>query len=67
MRDPAGVTKRTKVLHVATAIQLSSPPFFQALVILFYFSSNVSEFVRLPFLSGAGDYVPLERATRCTT
>jgi peptide/nickel transport system permease protein len=51
-------SKRTKVLHVATAFQLSSPVFFQALVILLYFSSNVSEFIRLPFLSGQGQYVP---------
>jgi peptide/nickel transport system permease protein len=47
-----------RVLHVATAILLSSPPFFIALLVLFYFSSNVSGFVRLPFLSGVGDYVP---------
>jgi peptide/nickel transport system permease protein len=53
-------SKRTKALHVATAIQLSSPPFFQALLVLFYFSSNVSEFIRLPFLSGAGDYATLD-------
>jgi peptide/nickel transport system permease protein len=50
--------RRTKGLHALTALQLSSPPFFQALVVLFYFSSNASEFIRLPFLSGAGDYVP---------
>jgi peptide/nickel transport system permease protein len=48
--------KRTRVLHVATALQLSSPVFFQAMLILYYFSSNVSEFIRLPFLSGAFDY-----------
>jgi peptide/nickel transport system permease protein len=48
----------TRVLHDGTALQLSCPPFFQALFVLFYFSSNVSEFVRLPFLSGAGQYVP---------
>jgi peptide/nickel transport system permease protein len=51
-------SRRTKGLHAITAVQLSSPPFFQALVVLFYFSSNASEFVRLPFLSGQGDYVP---------
>ena len=28
---------------------------------LFYFSSNVSEFIRLPFLSGEGDYVAVRR------
>ena len=50
-------SRRTKALHVATGIQLSSPVFFQALLILFYFSSNVSGFIRLPFLSGAGDSV----------
>jgi peptide/nickel transport system permease protein len=49
-------SRRTRVIHVATAIQLSSPVFFQALLILYYFSSNVSELIRLPFLSGAGDY-----------
>jgi peptide/nickel transport system permease protein len=51
-------SRRTKALHVVTALQLSSPVFFQALLVIFYFSSNVSEFVRLPFLSGAGDYAP---------
>src|SRR3954468_800360 len=50
--------RRTKGLHAVTAVQLSSPPFFQALVVLFYFSSNASKLVRLPFLSGQGDYVP---------
>jgi peptide/nickel transport system permease protein len=51
-------TRRTRALHVATALQLAMPVFFQALLILFYFSSNASEFIRLPFLSGAGQYVP---------
>jgi peptide/nickel transport system permease protein len=50
--------RRTRVLHAATALQLSSPVLFQTLLVLFYFSSNVSEFVRLPFLSGQGQYVP---------
>src|SRR3954466_10419297 len=54
-------SRRTKGLHAITALQLSSPPFFQALVVLIYFSSNVSQFVRLPFLSGQGDYVPFGR------
>src|SRR3954452_19373875 len=54
-------SRRTKGLHAVTALQLSSPPFFQALVVLIYFSSNTSEFVRLPFLSGQGDYVPFGR------
>jgi peptide/nickel transport system permease protein len=54
-------SRRTKGLHAITALQLSSPPFFQALVVLIYFSSNTSEFVRLPFLSGQGDYVPFGR------
>jgi peptide/nickel transport system permease protein len=49
---------RTRVLHVATAFQLSAPVFFQALVVLFFFSSNASEFIRVPFLSGQGDYAP---------
>jgi peptide/nickel transport system permease protein len=52
-------SRRTHVLRGATALQLSTPVFFQALLVLFYFSSNVSEFVRLPFLSGQGDYAPL--------
>jgi peptide/nickel transport system permease protein len=50
--------RRTKALHLVTAFQLSSPVFFQALLVLFYFSSNVSGFVRLPFLSGQADYAP---------
>jgi peptide/nickel transport system permease protein len=52
-------TRRTQGLRALTAAQLSTPPFFQALVVLFFFSSNVSGFIRLPFLSGQGDYVPL--------
>jgi peptide/nickel transport system permease protein len=52
---------RARVLHVATALQLASPVLFQALVVILYFSSNVSDFIRLPFLSGEGDYVsPLQ-------
>jgi peptide/nickel transport system permease protein len=51
-------TRRTRALHVATALQLAMPVFFQALLVLFYFSSNASELIRLPFLSGAGEYVP---------
>jgi peptide/nickel transport system permease protein len=51
--------RRTRVLHATTALQLSSPVFFQTMLVLFYFSSNVSEFIRLPFLSGEGQYVPL--------
>ena len=50
--------RRTRVLHAATALQLSTPVLFQALLVLFYFSSNVSETVRLPFLSGQDQYVP---------
>jgi peptide/nickel transport system permease protein len=52
-------SRRTRVLHFVTALQLASPVFFQALVVIFYFSSNVSDFIRLPFLSGQDDYVPL--------
>ena len=48
----------TRVLHVLTAFQLSTPVFFLALLVMYSFSSNVSEFVRLPFVSGSGDYVP---------
>ena len=50
--------RRTRVLHAATALQLSSPVLFQTVLVLFYFSSNTSDFVRLPFLSGQGQYVP---------
>ncbi|MDA0166212.1 ABC transporter permease [Solirubrobacter ginsenosidimutans] len=50
--------RRTRVLHTATALQLSSPVLLQSLLVLFYFSSNASEFIRLPFLSGQGQYVP---------
>jgi peptide/nickel transport system permease protein len=52
-------TRRTRVLHVVTALQLASPVLFQALLMISFFSSNVSDFVRVPFLSGQGDYVPL--------
>ena len=60
-------TRRTRVLHVATALQLSSPVFFQALLVIFYFSSNVSDFIRLPFLSGQGDYAPAASRTRSSS
>jgi peptide/nickel transport system permease protein len=52
-------TRSTRALHAATALQLSFPVFAQALIAVIFFSSNVSGFVRLPFLSGQGDYVPL--------
>jgi peptide/nickel transport system permease protein len=42
-----------------TALQLASPVLVQALLVIFFFSSNVSDFIRLPFLSGQDDYVPL--------
>jgi peptide/nickel transport system permease protein len=51
-------SRGTAVLHAATALQLASPPFLQALVVLFYFS-NASDFLRLPLVSGSGDYVAL--------
>jgi len=54
-------TRRTRALHVATAFQLAAPVFFQALLVIFYFSSNVSEFIRLPFISGQGDYAPVHQ------
>jgi peptide/nickel transport system permease protein len=47
-----------RVLHIATAFQLSAPVFFQALLVLYFFSSNTSDFIRWPFLSGQGDYAP---------
>jgi len=54
-------TRRTSALHIATAFQLAAPVFFQALLVIFYFSSNVSEFIRLPFISGQGDYAPVHQ------
>ena len=54
-------TRRARALHVATAFQLAAPVFFQALLVIFYFSSNVSEFIRLPFISGQGEYVPVQQ------
>jgi peptide/nickel transport system permease protein len=51
--------RRTRVLHAVTALQLSTPVLFSSLLVLSYFSSNVTEFVRLPFLSGQDQYVPL--------
>lgn len=51
-------TRVTRALHGITAVQLSSPPFFQALVVLIYVSSNAGELVHLPFISSQGDYVP---------
>src|SRR4051794_28051731 len=52
-------SKRAHAVRIVTALQLSSPLFFQALVVLFYFSANVSGFVRLPFVSGSGQYATL--------
>src|SRR4051794_10439511 len=52
-------SKRTQAVRLVTAFQLSAPSFFQALIVLFYFSANVSGFLRLPFVSGSGQYAPL--------
>ena len=35
---------RTRVLHVATALLLSCPPYFLAFMVLIYFSSNSGDF-----------------------
>jgi peptide/nickel transport system permease protein len=47
----------TRALHVAIAFLLSCPPYFLALLVLVWFSWNTGD-VRLPFVSGQGDYRP---------
>ena len=64
LRHPPGLRGARACCTSLTAFQLSAPVFFQALLVLFYFSSNVSDFVRLPFLSGQGDYVAAPARTR---
>jgi peptide/nickel transport system permease protein len=51
-------SKGTQAIRLVTAAQLSTPSFFQALVVLFYLSANVSH-LQLPFISGSGQYMPL--------
>ncbi|MDA0170674.1 ABC transporter permease [Solirubrobacter taibaiensis] len=50
-------TRRTRLIHGATAVLMSCPPYFLAFVVLWYFAWNSGEFA-LPFVSGQGDYVP---------
>jgi len=50
-----------RLLHVATAFQLSCPPYFLAFLILIYFADGSGTVLRLPFVSGVTDYVPLSQ------
>jgi peptide/nickel transport system permease protein len=53
---PGSVAAR--VLHVATAFQLSCPPYFLAFMLLIYFADGSGTVVQVPFLSGVLDYAP---------
>ena len=48
----------TRVLHVATALQLACPPYFLAFLILIYFADGSGTLLQLPFVSGVIDYTP---------
>jgi peptide/nickel transport system permease protein len=50
-----------RLLHLATALQLSCPPYFLAFLILIYFADGSGMVLQLPFVSGVTDYVPPSR------
>jgi len=50
-----------RLLHVATAFQLSCPPYLLAFFVLTYFAHWSGMVLRLPFVSGQTDYVPLSQ------
>jgi peptide/nickel transport system permease protein len=51
-------TLAARGLHVVNAILLSCPPYFLAFMILIWFSHNSGTVIRLPFISGQGDFMP---------
>jgi peptide/nickel transport system permease protein len=53
---PGSVSAR--VLHVATALTLSCPPYFLAFLFLIYFADGSGTLFQIPFASGVIDYRP---------
>ncbi len=47
-----------RVLHVATALMLSCPPYFLAFLFLIYFADGSGTVFQIPFASGVIDYRP---------
>jgi peptide/nickel transport system permease protein len=53
---PGSVSAR--LLHVATALMLSCPPYFLAFLFLIYFADGSGTLFQIPFASGVIDYRP---------
>jgi peptide/nickel transport system permease protein len=49
---------RSRFARVATAFQLSSPPYWQGFMILLFFAGTSGNLVRIPFVSGQAEYKP---------
>src|SRR4051794_19251714 len=49
---------RSRLVRVATAFQLSSPPYWQGFMVLVLFAGTSGWLLRLPFVSGQADYQP---------
>jgi peptide/nickel transport system permease protein len=49
---------RSRFARLATAFQLSSPPYWQGFVILLFFAGTSGILLRIPFVSGQADYTP---------
>jgi peptide/nickel transport system permease protein len=50
---------RSRFARLATAFQLSSPPYWQGFMILLFFAGTSGYLLRIPFVSGQADYQPL--------
>jgi peptide/nickel transport system permease protein len=49
---------RSRFARVATAFQLSSPPYWQGFMILVFFAGTSGNLLRVPFVSGQAQYTP---------
>ena len=49
---------RSRFARVATAFQLSSPPYWQGFMILVFFAGTSGHLLRVPFVSGQAQYAP---------
>jgi peptide/nickel transport system permease protein len=50
---------RSRLTRLATALQLSSPPYWQGFMVLVLFAGTSGWLLRIPFVSGQADYRPL--------
>jgi ABC-type dipeptide/oligopeptide/nickel transport system permease component len=51
-------SKRARLARLLTAFQLACPPYWQAFMILLFFSAGSGYLLQLPFVSGQADYKP---------